>query len=131
MTATVFPAFRSSDADRTIALLEALGFTERLVVRDPEDPSIIVHAEFAHGDRGGVMFGSARRDGTDLDTKIGGASCYIVVETDTAVDEVFAAALAAGATAVREPADQPYSGREGDVRDHDGNLWAIGSYPGA
>lgn len=130
MNTTVFPAFRTSDANRTIALLEALGFTERLIVRDPHDASKVEHAEFAHL-RGGLMFGSTRGDGTDLDRQIGGMSCYIVVDTDESVDATVARAVDAGATIVREPEDRPYGGREGDVRDHDGNVWAIGSYAGA
>lgn len=131
MTTTVFPAFRTTDAQKTIALLEALGFTERAVYRDLDDPTQVMHAEYARGDRGGVMFGSARGDSTGLDDKIGGMTCYVVVESDAAVDELFAEAIAVGATAVRGPTDEPHGGREGDVHDHDGNFWGIGSYPGA
>ncbi|MGH3448870.1 MAG: VOC family protein [Nocardioidaceae bacterium] len=47
------------------------------------------------------------------------------------VDAVFAQALAAGATAVREPTDQDYGGRNCVLRDPEGNQWSFGSYHGA
>lgn len=128
---TVFPAFRTSGPERTIALLTALGFTERTVVRDEADPTVVSHAEFAHGDSGAVMFGSVRDDGSDLVGRLGGMSCYVVTESDRAVDEIFERVVALGAVAVREPNAPEYGGREASVRDHDGNLWSFGSYPGA
>lgn len=130
MNTTVFPAFRTTDAYKTIALLEALGFTERIIVRQPNDDAIVEHAEFVHRN-GGLMFGTARQDSSDLDAKIGGQSCYIVVETDEAVDEAFQHAVDAGARPVEHPVDQSYGGRGATVKDHDGNLWALGSYRGA
>ncbi|RAF23667.1 bleomycin resistance protein, partial [Burkholderia multivorans] len=33
--------------EATTTLLVTLGFTERLTVRDDEDPSLILHAEYA------------------------------------------------------------------------------------
>src|SRR5215470_18112669 len=44
------------------------------------------------------------------------------------VDEVYARALKAGATSLREPTDQPYGDREGDVRDPSGNFWFIATH---
>ena len=40
-------------------------------------------------------------------------------------DALYRQALAAGATSVREPQDQPYGDREGGVRDPFGNIWWI------
>ncbi|WP_018296472.1 VOC family protein [Corynebacterium lubricantis] len=130
MNTTVFPAFRTTDVDRTIALLEALGFTEHLLIRNPEDSSVVEHAEFSHL-RGGVMFGSARGDASELDRQVGSSSCYIVVDNDDEVDASFTRAVDAGATVVDKPNDKPYGGRGAAVRDHDGNVWSIGSYAGA
>ena len=73
MTTTVFPAFRTTDAAATIELLVTLGFTERLLVRNEQDPALVDHAEFALGDTGGIMFGSVRNDGSALDSEIGRA----------------------------------------------------------
>jgi uncharacterized glyoxalase superfamily protein PhnB len=43
------------------------------------------------------------------------------------VDEVYARALAAGATTLREPEDQPYGHRNAGVLDACGITWWIGS----
>src|SRR5690625_5767314 len=67
MTTTVFPALRTTDAAATIALLVTLGFTERVVIRNEQDPELVEHAEYALGDTGGIMFGSVRNDGSALD----------------------------------------------------------------
>jgi PhnB protein len=44
------------------------------------------------------------------------------------VDKVYARAIAAGATSVREPADQFYGDRSGGVRDEFGNQWHIATH---
>lgn len=130
MTTTLFPAFRVADADATIDLLLAFGFTERLVVRDSEDASFVHHAEFAWGDRGGVMFGSLRGDGSDLDGP-GSGSMYLVVAEDAVVDHLHAVAVERGLRIVQEPVDRDHGGREAGFVDADGNRFSIGSYPGA
>jgi uncharacterized glyoxalase superfamily protein PhnB len=43
-------------------------------------------------------------------------------------DAVYAKAIAAGAKSLREPADQPYGDREGDVIDPCGNQWYIATH---
>ncbi len=50
------------------------------------------------------------------------AVLYVYVED---VDRTFERALEAGATALREPADQFYGDRNAGVRDHCGNEWWI------
>lgn len=130
MTTTVFPAFRTTDAGATTDLLVTLGFTERLTVRDEEDPSFVVHAEYALGDDGGIMFGSIRHDGSALDS-VGGTSIYVVVDTEREVDRLYEAIIDLGHAIVRPVATQPHGGREFDFRDHDGNSWGVGSYRGA
>jgi len=44
------------------------------------------------------------------------------------VDRVYQSALAAGATSISEPADQPYGDRSGGVKDAFGNQWYIASH---
>lgn len=129
---TLFHTLSFDDADAGIAFLTALGFTERLVVRNADDPSIVEHAQFRWGDCGAVMFGSARRaDEPDgYERRIGVASCYLVVPTDADVDAAFERAFAAGAKGTQVPADQDYGGRGCTVTDAEGNQYSIGSYAG-
>lgn len=61
---------------------------------------------------------------------VGHAKCYLVVETDAEVDEVFHRALAAHGTALAEPTDQDYGGRSATIADPEGNQWSVGSYSG-
>ena len=54
----------------------------------------------------------------------------LVVASDADVDRVLDAAIAAGATVARPPSNEEYGGRNAIVRDSEGNLWSIDSYPG-
>jgi len=105
--------------------LRAIGFTERAVYRDEDDPSVVVHAEMTWPAGGGVMFGTFR--GTDLSwpKQPGTGAGYAVTED---VDGTYAAALAAGGSSLRPPADQDYGGRSAAVADPEGNIWSFGSY---
>jgi uncharacterized glyoxalase superfamily protein PhnB len=55
----------------------------------------------------------------------GSAAIHVVTDDP---DGRFAAALAAGATAVQEPADADYGSRACEVRDPEGNLWSFGTW---
>lgn len=121
---------RYRDADRALAFLQALGFTERLVVRDPGDPSVVVHAQVQWRDNGGVMLGSARRDDKAEYLEPGRGVCNLVVASDEEVDATVARAVAAGGTLVAEPSHPPHGGRTAGVLDHEGNYWNIDSYEG-
>lgn len=59
-----------------------------------------------------------------------GSTLALNVESRDEVDAVQDAWLAAGATPVREPADQPWGGRSGYVADPEGNRWEIAWAPG-
>jgi uncharacterized glyoxalase superfamily protein PhnB len=120
----VIPTLRYRDAPAAITfLVDGLGF--RLTARYPEDGERVDHAELVLGD-GMVMLGSA---GTgELNTPIGGASVYLIVDSDEEVDRLHQKAVDAGATAVVEPRNEDYGGRDASVRDADGNTWSIGSY---
>jgi uncharacterized glyoxalase superfamily protein PhnB len=111
------------DADRMIAWLTEVGFTEHATYRDEGDLSIVVHAEWLWPAGGGLMFGS-RREGAAVDN-VGHAAAYLVCDDP---DAVFTRAVAAGATVEREMVDQDYGGRGGSVADPEGNHWSFGSY---
>ena len=124
MTIGLWHTLTYTDADAGLAWMKAIGFTEKEVHRDPEDPTVIVHAEMLWPNGGGVMFGS-HRPNPDWPTRPGYAAAYLVTDE---VDRVFQAALDAGAKPLREPRDEPYGGPAATVTDPEGNLWSFGSY---
>lgn len=131
MKPQLFACLCYADADAGIAFLEALGFTEVLVVRDPDDPATVAHAQFRWRDNGGIMLGSVRQDDpTGFASRPGVSAVNLVVGSDAEVDQTLQRALDAGATLVQEPVEPPYGGRTTCVRDAEGNLWNIDSYPG-
>jgi uncharacterized glyoxalase superfamily protein PhnB len=119
----IWPTYDFRDVDAMIGWLKAIGFEEKGIYRDT-DPSVVVHAEMMWPNGGGIMFGS-HRDNPDWPTQPGGGSTYLVTK---GVDKVYAAAIEAGATGIREPRDEEYGGRGATVRDPEGNLWSFGSY---
>lgn len=108
--------------------MTAIGFTERLVVRDEADPDFIHHAQLQWGESGGVMCGSDRDGG--VGPRPGTACVNLVVPSDGAVDETLARAVAAGGTQISEVQDAPHGGRSVAVTDAEGNIFNIDSYPG-
>ncbi|MCT1386140.1 VOC family protein [Brachybacterium sp. p3-SID1565] len=131
-TPQLYHCLRSTDADRTIAFLTALGFTEKLVFRDPEDPTIVHHAQFQWRDHGGLMLGSVRGDEEETAPwfRPGASVCNLVVPSDEQVDEVLRRGVEAGGRVAAEPSEPPHGGRTAGILDHDGNYWNIDSYPG-
>lgn len=127
---TLYHCLSFEDPDAAFAFLKAVGFTEVAVYRNAEDPTVVEHAQFAWGQRGGLMCGSASRTDGALVRQAGTAVCYCVVDSDDEVDAVYQRAIAAGATGVEPPANPPYGGRGCLVRDAEGNQWSFGSYPG-
>lgn len=113
------------DAERMLAWLRAIGFTEHAVYRSGDDQQGVVgHAELLWPGGGGVMAGSYR-EGGEWPSRPGTGAAYLVTD-DT--DGVYEAAIAAGATSLYAPRDQSYGGRGAGVRDPEGNLWSFGSY---
>jgi PhnB protein len=55
------------------------------------------------------------------------ASIYVYVED---VDATYERAIAAGATSLNPPADKPWKGRMGGLKDSFGNIWYIETYKG-
>jgi uncharacterized glyoxalase superfamily protein PhnB len=111
------------DADRMMAWLTAVGFTEHATIRDDNDPATVVHAEWLWAGGGGVMFGSLRSGGA-LDN-VGRSAAYLITDDP---DGAFNRAVEAGATVERELVDNDYGGRGGSVADPEGNHWSFGDY---
>ena len=98
-TPQLYACLRYLDVDAVIPLLEALGFTERAIMRDPDDPRVVHHAQFRWRDNGGLMFGSVRPDDElGFAQEPGLGRCNLVVASDEEVDATLARAVAAGAT---------------------------------
>jgi len=111
---TVTPYLVVPNVARLLTFLaEAFGAVER--VRLPRADGSVMHAEVTIGDSI-VMMGEP----TPEMEPVPGA---IFLRVDDA-DESYRRALAAGATSVMEPADQPHAGeRYGGIKDPCGNLW--------
>ena len=85
----------------------------------PGPNGTVAHAELKIGDSM-VMIGDA---GDQWPVKTG--QVYLYLED---CDRFYKQALAAGATSVREPADQFYGDRNATVNDAFGNTWSIGTH---
>jgi uncharacterized glyoxalase superfamily protein PhnB len=128
---TVFHSLSYVDAPAAVRFLSAaFGFVAKGVYTDPGDASRVVHAQMDWPPGGGIMFGSARPEDPCWVDTTGHAQCYCVTETDADVDRIHDQAVAAGATSMRPPEDQPYGGRGCSLRDPEGNQWSFGSYRG-
>ena len=113
-----------TDADAMISWLAAIGFVEHAIYRDEADHAVVHHAEYLWPTGGGIMFGS-HRPNSDWPMQPGNGAAYLVTDDP---DDVFVRAVAAGATALHEPRDEDYGGRDAAVTDPEGNLWSFGSY---
>lgn len=98
-------------------LVAAFGAKERLRI-DNTDGSVS-HAELELGDSV-IMMGEASAEWNPLP-----GSIHLYVD-DT--DALYARALKAGATSVREPADQLYGDRSAGVKDASGNYWWLATH---
>lgn len=125
---TVWPTLVYADARRAIRfLVEAFGFEESLVVPG-ETEDIVEHAQLRWPEGGGVMLGSANREGSEFSQRpIGSGSVYVVTDEP---DKLFDRATGAGAQLVLGLRDEDYGSRGFSVRDPEGNLWSFGTYRG-
>ncbi len=122
----VWPTFVCRDPRAEIRfLVDGLGFAERAVHTEGDT---VVHAELTWPGTvpGGVMLGPLHAADDPCGRPPGGSSIHVVVDGD--VDTRFARAVAAGATAVREPEDTDYGSRQFVVADPEGNLWSVGTW---
>ena len=115
----ITPYLVAEDASGLIEFLtNAFGAVERM--RMPMPDGSVAHAEVEIGGAA-VMLSSAMPP----EFPPTAAQIHLYVED---VDGVYAQAVAAGATAADEPADQFYGERIGRVIDPAGNAWSIASH---
>ena len=114
---TVTPYLVVPDGDAELKFLQAaFAGTQTMCERNPDNS--VLHAEIKIGDSM-IMMGQAGAQWKALN-----AALYLWVEN---VDEVYAKALAAGATSQSAPEDKPYGHRNAGVVDSCGITWWIGS----
>jgi PhnB protein len=97
-------------------LKAAFGGVERFRV-PIKGSDLIMHAE--------VGVGNSVIELADANQQHPPAPATLHLYVSHAVDEVFAAAVAAGATAVHAPTDVPWGDRLGTVKDQFGNVWYV------
>jgi PhnB protein len=97
---------------------QAFGAQERFRMDGPN--GTVMHAEIQIGDSVIMLGESMGPDNPPLQSML-----YVYLPN---VDEIHEQALAAGATSVREPADQFWGDRSGAVKDAFGNQWWIATH---
>ncbi|MFJ9697956.1 VOC family protein [Kitasatospora sp. NPDC101183] len=130
----VWPCLRARDAKALIRfLVDAFGFEE---VVSYEEGGLVVHAELAWPEGGGVMLGS-ERETPERETPEGEApwpgrpgtfTAYVVTARP---DAVHARAVAAGARITTGLTETDYGSRDFSAADPEGNRWSFGTYPGS
>ena len=115
---TITPSFVVPDAAKVVAFLEE-AFGARVVDRYDGPGGSLMHAEVRLGDSV-LMCGEPMGSWPVMP-----AALSFYVDDGPAVDTTYKKALDAGATAVDEPADQPWGYRSGTVKDPGGNRWTI------
>jgi uncharacterized glyoxalase superfamily protein PhnB len=127
----VWPTLRARDARGLIRfLVAAFGFQEVVAWGDQPDGSgdVVVHAQLAWPEGGGVMLGSARDTAEDRwPVQPGSTGCYVVTADP---DAVYARAVAAGAEITDPLHETDYGSRDFAARDPEGNRWNFGTYRG-
>ena len=120
---TVTPYLTVRGGVRAIAWYrEALGADEAFRVVD--DEGRVGHAELTIGAARFMLSDEYPELGVQGPETLGGTSVALHVEVAD-VDATFARAVEAGATALREPADQPHGARHGTLVDPFGHRWML------
>lgn len=115
---TITPYITVKGAAKLIDFLKK-AFNAQEKFRFPGPGGSVVHAELQIGDSM-VMIGDARPDAPEMLGQL-----YLYVED---CDRLYRQAVAAGATSVRELADQFYGDRSGTVKDSFGNIWSVATH---
>ncbi len=120
----ITPYLLYEDVDATLDwLVTAFGFTERVRMKGPDGKAN--HAEVSLDD-GVVMMGHPAPDYQNPNHR-GGATQLVYVYVDD-VDKHYAAAKAAGARILSEPADQFYGDRIYATEDPEGHQWSFAQH---
>ena len=102
----------------------AFGAREVMCMKSPE--GLVQHAEMQIGDSHIMMADDPAAKTTDSPRRGEGSPIILMFYTED-TDAMYARALAAGGTSLREPADQPYGCRMAGVEDPFGYKWWIGT----
>ena len=120
---SIQPYLISKNAAKAIEYYtEVFGARERLRMND--DKGRISHVELEIGDSVIMMADEHPEIEAFSPEHFGGSPISLMVYV-TNCDQTYAMALKAGATSLREPADQPYGDRMAGVRDPFGFKWFI------
>ena len=127
MTTThIWPALRYSDARPAIRhLVDVLGFVEKAAYGEGDR---VDHAELSWPEGGGVMLGSASREGSAIDQLPAGVGSVYVVTQDP--DAVHRRVVAAGWRMPQDLREEDYGSRGFTCRDPEGVHWSFGTYAG-
>jgi PhnB protein len=122
-TASVVPYLAVSGGARALDwYAEAFGAVEQM--RVVGDDGRIGHAGFSIGSASFMLSDEYPEIGVNAPSSLGGTTFSIHLTVGD-VDAVFARAVAAGATAQSEPADQPHGARHGTLIDPFGHRWMV------
>ncbi|MFN3217633.1 MAG: VOC family protein [Acidimicrobiales bacterium] len=122
-TATVRPYLTVHDGAGALAFYaEAFGAVE--VMRIAMEGGALGHAEFRIGGAPFYLSDEFPEMGVTSPRTLGGTTVAVHLEVDD-VDGAFARAVAAGAEALMEPADQPHGARHGTLLDPYGHRWML------
>jgi uncharacterized glyoxalase superfamily protein PhnB len=116
------PVLHYANPEKAIRfLIDAFGFRDHTVHRDPEGTIAYAELEF-----GGCYIGLGRTsDGGSSPFDLGPVAVYVALGDPDAHHE---RAVAAGAEIVMGLTDQDYGSREYAARDPEGNVWCFGTY---
>lgn len=103
-------------------LVETFGFSPGGLHRD--DDGRVVHAEVSLGDEAIWLHRVVAEQGLRSAVELGSATGMLNVFVDD-VDEHHARTVAAGATVLYPPTDQPYGQREYTATDPEGRIWSF------
>jgi PhnB protein len=115
---TITPFIVAHDTAKLVDFIQkAFGAEE--IERMAAPDGTVMHAELRIGDSM-IMLGEAQGEWKAMP-----ATLYLYVKD---VDATFARAVSAGATTVKEVADQFYGDRNGTVKDAWGNFWSVATH---
>ena len=120
---SVMPSLTVDDIQKSLNFFSALGFE----IEDRwEDNGVLTGVMLKAGD---ARLGLSQDDGKKGRNRVKGIGMRIYVEADNNIDEVAAAAKAAGVTLVSEPHDTEWGSRAFEVVEPSGFTLTIGSRP--